>query len=93
MLFGVYAITRLKQYVREHFDAEEALMACADYPNLAEHVAEHLAFRVKLGELQLKSIGQDVSMDTVALLRDWLTNHIARTDMEYVPYLKGQGTV
>jgi len=86
-LFGVYVITRLKHYVREHFEAEEAMMAEAGYPDLATHIVEHEAFRKKLGELQLKSIAQDVSVDTVAFLKGWLTNHIAQTDMAYVPYL------
>jgi len=88
MMFGVYAITRLKHYVREHFAAEEALLKAAAYPQLAEHMAEHAAFRARLAELQQKSIGQDISTETVSFLNDWLTNHIARTDMAYVPYLK-----
>ena len=87
-LFGVYAITRLKHYMREHFAAEEALMKAAGYPDVAAHMAEHAEFRAKLAELQLKSIGQDISIDTVRFLRGWLTQHISKTDMAYVPYLK-----
>lgn len=87
-LFGVYALVRLKHYTRDHFAAEEALMKTAGYPGLAEHMAEHEAFRARLGELQVKSMGQDISMDTVKLLSDWLTHHISKTDMAYVPHLK-----
>ncbi|MDO8340547.1 MAG: bacteriohemerythrin [Candidatus Woesebacteria bacterium] len=87
-LFGVYVITRLKHYMREHFAAEEAMMKAAGYPDLAQHQAEHAEFRAKLEELQLRSIGEDISADTVNFLNHWLTNHIARTDMVYVPYLK-----
>ncbi len=87
-LFGVYVITRLKHYMREHFAAEEAMMKSAGYPDLAEHQAQHAEFRAKLEELQLKSIGEDISTDTVCFLNHWLTNHIAKTDMAYVPYLK-----
>lgn len=86
-LFGVYVITRLKHYVNEHFAAEESLMLSAGYPDLAAHLEEHAAFRARIGELQLKSIAQDVSADTVEFLRHWLSNHIATTDMAYVPYL------
>ncbi len=89
-LFGVYALTRLKHYVREHFYAEEALMKSADYPHLAEHVAEHAAFRARLGELLLKSIGEDISLETIGFLKDWLVHHVAQTDMKYVPYLARQ---
>lgn len=87
-LFGVYVITRLKHYMREHFAAEEAMMKAAGYPDLVQHQAEHAEFRAKLEELQLKSIGEDISTDTVNFLNHWLTNHISRTDMVYVPYLK-----
>ena len=87
-LFGVYVITRLKHYMREHFAAEEALMKEAGFPGLEEHLAQHAEFRAKLEELQLKSISEDISTDTVRFLNHWLTNHIAKSDMAYVPYLK-----
>lgn len=87
-LFGVYVITRLKHYMREHFAAEEAMMQAAAYPGLEQHLAEHAVFRAKLDELQLKSIGEDISSETVRFLNHWLTNHIAKSDMAYVPYLK-----
>lgn len=87
-LFGVFVLTRLKHYVREHFAAEEALMKSAGYAGLEAHAAEHAIFRARLAELQLKSIAQDVSSDTVEFLKDWLINHISVTDMAYVPCLK-----
>jgi hemerythrin len=87
-LFGVYVITRLKHYMREHFTAEEDMMKAAGYPGLEQHLAEHAVFRAKLDELQLKSISEDISTDTVRFLNHWLTNHIAKADMAYVPYLK-----
>jgi hemerythrin len=90
-LFGVYVITRLKHYMREHFAAEEAMMKAAGYPDLVPHQAEHAEFRARLEELQLKSIGEDISADTVSFLNHWLTNHITHTDMAYVPYLKRDG--
>ena len=90
-LFGVYVITRLKHYMREHFAAEEAMMKKAGYPGLDEHLAQHAEFRAKLEDLQLRSLGEDISTDTVRFLSHWLTNHIAKTDMDYVPYLKRAG--
>jgi len=87
-LFGVYVITRLKHYMREHFAAEEAMMKAAGYPDLEQHLAEHALFRSKLEELQLKSISEDISTDTVRFLNHWLVNHIAKSDTAYVPYLK-----
>ena len=90
-LFGAYAITRLKNYTHNHFAAEEALMKASGYPGLTEHIAEHESFRARLAELHLKSISEDISADTVKFLTDWLTNHIARSDMAYTPYLKKVG--
>lgn len=90
-LFGVYALTRLKHFVREHFTAEEALMRAAGYPRLKEHTEEHEAFRARLGEVLVKSIGQDMPPETLAFLQDWLTHHIAKVDMDYVPWLKEHG--
>jgi hemerythrin len=90
-LFGAYAMTRLKNYTRSHFAAEEALMKASGYPGLAEHIAEHESFRARLADLHLKSIGEDISAETVKFLTDWLTNHIAKSDMAYAPYLKSAG--
>lgn len=87
-LLSVYALTRFKHYVREHFSVEEALMKSVNYPGLAEHVAEHAVFRSRLRDFQLKAIYQDVSTETVDFLKDWLLNHIAKADLAYVPYLK-----
>ena len=86
-LLGAYAVARLQEYARAHFAAEEALMKSAGDPNLARHSAEHAEFCAQLDALQHDSIGQDVSASTVEFLRNWLTHHIARTDMGYVPYL------
>lgn len=86
-LFGAYAVTRLAHFVREHFKVEEALMKAASYPGLADHIAEHDVFRAKLKELQMTSVGQDISQEAVEFLRDWLDDHVTRVDMAYVPYL------
>lgn len=87
-LFGVYALTRLKHFVREHFAAEEALMKAAGYPRFKEHVAEHEAFRDRLSQVLLRSIGQDMQAETLSFLEDWLTHHIAKVDMDYVPWVE-----
>lgn len=87
-LFGVYAITRLKHNLREHFTAEEAAMKAAGYPGLDAHRAAHAEFRARLDDIHLKSIGEDISPDTVNFLTEWLIRHIVNMDMAYVPYLK-----
>lgn len=86
-LLAVYTMTRLKHYVREHFDTEEAVMKKCQYPKLAEHIVEHAKFRAKVADLQSRSIVLDVSGETVEFLTDWLVNHIAKSDLDYVRYL------
>lgn len=87
-LLAVYSITRLKHYVREHFETEEAVMRQCEFPRLREHIAEHETFRIKMIELQSKAIVLDVSTEMVEFLADWLVDHVAGSDLAYVPYLK-----
>lgn len=87
-LLAVYSITRLKHYVREHFETEEAVMKQCEFPKLKEHIAEHESFRTKMTDLQGKAVILDVSAEMVEFLADWLVNHVAVSDLEYVPYLK-----
>jgi hemerythrin-like metal-binding protein len=74
--------------MREHFATEEAMMKAAA-TRISNNTRPNMqGFRARLEELQLKSIGEDISTDTVQFLTHWLTNHIAKTDLAYVPYLK-----
>lgn len=86
-MYAVYAINMLAHYVQNHFATEEALMRQQGYPGIVQHVAEHEELRRKVRVLSRKSIYEDVSMEVIDLLRDWLINHIAKADMAYVPYL------
>lgn len=86
-LLAVYTLTRLNRHMLDHFAAEEAVMRAASFPSLAQHVAEHRAFRGRLSKLQIESARRDINADTVALLRTWLIDHIHGHDMAYVPYL------
>lgn len=87
VLYAVYATTRLRIYVRDHFTAEEKLMRQHNYPRLEQHIAEHQDFRNKLQDLSERSVREDVSQEMVNFLRSWLTNHIGKVDMQYVPYV------
>jgi hemerythrin len=86
-MLAAYAITRLKHYVREHFETEESVLRQCHYPKLEEHIAEHDKFRKKLIEFQNKAVLLDISTEMVDFLIDWLVNHIAKSDLRFVPYL------
>lgn len=87
MMTAAYSITRLHHYTRTHFSAEESFMERAGYPHLAAHKSEHDAFRKRLTKLQTEAMVRDVSEDAVALLKEWLVQHISVADMDYVPYV------
>ncbi|MFA6312466.1 MAG: bacteriohemerythrin, partial [Sterolibacterium sp.] len=80
-LLAVYSITRLKHYIREHFETEEAVMRQCNFPKLQEHIAEHQNFRAKMTALQGQAVILDVSAEMVEFLADWLTKHVAESDL------------
>lgn len=79
----------LLAYTRSAFSAEEALLAAASYPELAQHrllhhhLAQHVEEFVNLydkGELAL-------SLPLVNGLRDWFANHMQKADRTYRPWI------
>ncbi len=87
-LLTIHAISQLRLYVREHFSAEERLMRLCGYPRLEEHIAQHRRFTMRLYDLMMANTRQDNAVEMVAFLTEWLSDHVAHTDMDYVPYLK-----
>lgn len=82
-------LQKLLDYTRTHFAAEEKLLDISGYPGFSEHrkihagliqqVEEYVA-RYEKGEATL-------SLHLINFLRDWLTNHIQKTDKEYSSWL------
>jgi hemerythrin len=87
MMQTFYVMEQLSSYVRVHFAEEEFLMRVHGFPKLADHVREHRAFTNRLHQLRKIYLDRDISVDLVMMLKDWLRHHVAKTDMEYVPYL------
>jgi hemerythrin len=90
----IKTLDALSLYAREHFSAEEALLrACGD-PNLEEHEREHRAFEEWLDaikQIYRFSTTLDPFVDTInSFLRNWLINHILKTDMAYKPLVTGR---
>jgi len=86
------AIKCLENYVHEHFSREETFMLSAGYPKVEEHIRSHRALTRKVALLRRLNRDDTVEIDPVKLtvfLSDWLSNHILKTDMAYVPYLHG----
>ncbi len=83
----------LADYTRVHFRREEFYMTSTNYSEKDSHKQAHGAFIKKVEEYQLKlSEGKDnISIEVVSFLRDWLTGHILNTDKKLTPHLKNYG--
>jgi len=85
-------LDELESYKRYHFAREEELFERTGYPAV-EHKREHrelveqvvtLQSRYKTGETAL-------AMETLDILKDWLTVHIQGTDTKYASHLNANG--
>lgn len=86
------AIVCLETYVMEHFKREETFMIQAGYPGTEEHLRTHRAMQRRVHCLREIFHAGHEKIDPVKLgrfLNRWLSGHIMKTDMDYVPYLRG----
>ncbi len=87
------AISCLETCVMEHFKREETFMIQAGYPATEEHVRTHRAMQRRVRCLREIFHAGTPPIDTAKLshfLTRWLSGHIMKTDMDYVPYLRGE---
>ena len=86
-------LRELATYTVTHFRAEEELMRRANYPGLAAHQVEHQRFVATVNQLtQDLQTGRNVSsIEVVGFIKDWLSEHIRRTDRSYSAHLNAEG--
>ncbi|MBI5927121.1 MAG: hemerythrin family protein [Aquabacterium sp.] len=84
-------LDRLSQYTHEHLRREEQVMASVGFPHLEGHQRGHGKFVADLESLQTKYEHGSITTaaQLSALLRDWLSLHIRRSDRELRNYLEG----
>ena len=89
--------TKLGDYAFYHLGTEEEMFKQYDYPEAAEHIAAHNAFREKAKELIDGIRGGDPS-DVRKLAEDaaefsgkWLMNHIRVMDQRYSDFFTEKG--
>jgi hemerythrin len=73
----------LVSYTRTHFAREESYMSLHDYPQAAEHRAQHADFVKKVGDVKAKfDAGESsvLSMQVLNFLAEWLAKHIQGSD-------------
>lgn len=86
-------VNGLSEYAIVHFNREEMLMKSIGFEGFEKHKDSHKTFADKVNSFQqmLASGQQDISVEVVAFLRDWLINHIQNIDMQFVDEFKKHG--
>ncbi|WP_434617903.1 bacteriohemerythrin [Azospirillum sp. B2RO_4] len=86
------AVGRLLAYTDLHFEQEERLMDQCGYSDVTTHKAQHEALRTRAGELRRRlDAGESVADELLALLREWLFEHIQRADKRIGEHLAATG--
>lgn len=77
-------LRNLITYTQEHFRREEDLMRTMRFPGFHEHKDEHEKLLQQVLDLQQKfeSGAATLSIQVLHFLRDWLINHIGKSDKE-----------
>jgi hemerythrin-like metal-binding protein len=83
----------LELYTREHFASEEHLLRAYGYIELGDQVRKHKAFveRLKAFQKDAQEGRLSTTLDLMNYLKDWLVNHILRSDKKYSEFLISAG--
>lgn len=85
-------LKELVAYTEDHLRREEAQMAVVQFPNLERHKIGHQKFIAELHALQTRYAAGSVAVaaQLSAVLRDWLSLHIRRSDKELLHFIKSR---
>jgi len=86
-------VGQLAVYTRTHFLQEEVAMRQTGYPELASHQAQHNKLMADV-ERYKKDLDEGRKPNTIAVLnflRDWLVQHIQKSDKLYSDHLNTHG--
>ncbi len=77
-------LNRLVLYTHEHFGREELIWKAGRYAGLEKHKKEHADLLKTVTEFKAKYDKGTIalSVDVMEFLRDWLKNHILKSDKE-----------
>ena len=80
----------LVQYTLTHFTDEEKLMQDAGFSELEAHKKEHANLLAQVAAFkQGHETGKSpMTIQLMGFLVNWLTNHIDKTDRQYIPFMK-----
>lgn len=84
----------LGQYTKKHFQYEEELFEKYGYPSSDSHIKEHQALLEQVSSLKLRfesDLSGSLSLEIMQFLKNWLMNHIQKSDKEYSQFLIEKG--
>ena len=86
-------LASLIKYTQAHFKAEEGILQLNQYPDFANHKAEHERLTRTVLDFQGKFQRNEIGLTTEVMdfLKDWLSKHILGVDKRYSPYLNAKG--
>jgi hemerythrin len=81
-------LNKMTDYIKYHFSYEEEYLKEINYPELVIHELEHLDFIEKTTNFCIGTLNveKNISEDILQFLKDWLINHILKSDMKYKEY-------
>jgi len=81
---------RLNDYTVDHFIYEEMYIEAEGYPQLKEHIAQHLKFSEKLKKIAL-SLNQDSHIKDIGeFVTTWLLQHVLNEDRHYKEFIEAR---
>jgi hemerythrin len=83
-------ITEINDYSKLYFAAEEKILKEREYPDRDVHARAHRRF-IKSAISLRREISEDVNnlpLDAIVSLRNWLIEHIQTNDAMYVPFVR-----
>lgn len=86
------SLSRLVDYTKDHFAAEERLMEKYKYPGLAVHKVEHEKLTAQVVEFQEKFRRKQalLTVELMQFLKSWLEHHISGSDQKYAAMIRSK---
>jgi hemerythrin len=88
-----YKLLSLRQFTEFHFKFEEAVMRMFGFPDIEQHRIQHQYYLNKIDSKLQKSITNEIRDEVVTLLKEWIVEHICKSDQEYVRHIKSGAAV
>lgn len=79
-------LAELEHWARMHFAVEESLMRICCFPDLVQHMRQHVTFAEKVAQMKQEALTSDISAKASEFLRNWLEQHVRIDDRKYADH-------